>query len=138
MNESDYFFSYIGIQADKQKEALASMFDLINNLPLSKQGFAIAKQSILNKIESERITKSAILSSYFEAEDRGIAFDIRSSVYEEVKKMSFDDLLNFHKEFITNNNHNILVVGNKDKIDFENLKQYGKVQEVSLEEIFGY
>ena len=52
--------------------------------------------------------------------------------------MSFDDLLNFHKEFITNNNHNILVVGNKDKIDFENLKQYGKVQEVSLEEIFGY
>ena len=63
-DRSDYIYSYIGVQSDKQKEALSSMFNLINNLPESSQAFDVAKQSILNKIESERITNSFILNYY--------------------------------------------------------------------------
>ena len=50
-DKADYLFSYVGIQSDKQREALASMFDLINHLPESEQAFSIAKQAILNKIK---------------------------------------------------------------------------------------
>ena len=76
-DQSDYLYSYVGIQSDKQREALSSMFELINNLPESPQAFEISKKSILNKIESERITNSGVLSSYLDAKDRGINYDIR-------------------------------------------------------------
>ncbi len=30
------------------------------------------------------------------------------------------------------------MIGNRERIDFEDLKKYGDIQELSLEEIFGY
>ena len=137
-DKANYLFSYIGIQSDKQKEALSSMFDLINNLPESPQAFEVVKQAILNKIESERITKRNILDNYLAAEKKGIDFDIRKQIYNEVKTMEIEDLLDFHKNYIKDKPHNILLIGDRNNIDFEDLKQYGKVQELSLETLFGY
>jgi predicted Zn-dependent peptidase len=137
-DQSDYLYSYVGIQSDKQREALSSMFELINNLPESPQAFEISKKSILNKIESERITKSAVLSNYLNAKDRGINYDIREKIYNEVKSMNLEKLLKFHEEYIKNKPHNVLLIGNRNNIDFKNLEKYGSVKEISLETLFGY
>jgi predicted Zn-dependent peptidase len=137
-DRSDYLFSYIGIQSDKQKEALVSMFNLINKLPKSPQAFTIAKQAILSKIESDRITKAGVLYNYLSAEKRGIDHDIREQIYNEVKAMDFKNLLEFHKKYIKDKPHNILLIGNRNKIDFKNLKKYGEVKELSLETLFGF
>ena len=138
VDRSDYLLSYIGIQSDKQNEALNSMFDLINNIPKSKHAFEIGKEAILNKIESERITKSGVLYNYLAAEKIGIDYDIREKIYSEVKEMDLENLLDFHKKYIKNKKHNILLIGNRENIDFKNLKKYGIVKEVSLETLFGY
>ena len=135
-DKADYLFSYVGIQSDKQREALASMFDLINHLPESEQAFSIAKQAILNKIESERITKSNVIFSYLSALEKGLDRDIREDVYNEVQLMNYESLSNFHKQYIQNKAHSLLLIGNRDKIDFNNLKQYGTVKEVALDELF--
>jgi predicted Zn-dependent peptidase len=137
-DQSDYLFSYIGIQSDKQKEALSSMFNLINNLPESPQAFEIGKQAILNKIESERITKAGVLYNYLAAEKRGIDYDIREKVYNEVKAMDLEKLNEFHKTYIKDKPHTILLIGNRDNIDLKNLEQYGTVKELSLETLFGF
>jgi zinc protease len=137
-DRSDYLFSYIGIQSDKQKEALSSMFSLINNLPESPQAFEIGKQAILNKIESERITKAGVLYNYLVAEKRGIDYDIREKVYNEVKAMDLEKLNEFHKTYIKDKPHTILLIGNRDNIDLKNLEQYGTVKELSLETLFGF
>ena len=137
-DRSDYLFSYIGIQSDKQKEALSSMFNLINNLPESPQAFEIGKQAILNKIESERITKAGVLYNYLSAEKRGIDYDIREKVYDEVKAMDLEKLIEFHKTYIKDKPHTILLIGNRDNIDLKNLEQYGTVKELSLETLFGF
>jgi len=137
-DQSDYLFSYVGIQSDKQGEALSSMFELINNLPESQQAFEISKQAILNKIESERITKSGVLYNYLSAMDRGVNYDIREKIYDEVKAMNMKKLLEFHENYVKGKSHNVLLIGNQDNIDFENLKKYGTVKEVSLETLFGF
>lgn len=49
---ANYLYSYIGVQADKQKEALSSMFHLMQKLPESEQAFEIAKNAILKKLKS--------------------------------------------------------------------------------------
>lgn len=138
MDKSDILFAYIGSQADKQPEAMKSMINLLNEFPKSEDAFQIAKDAILNKIESERITRSSVLWSFVNSEKTGIDYDIRKDVYEQVKTMTFEDLKAFQETYVKNKNFTTVMIGNRELIDFEDLKKYGEIKELSLEEIFGY
>jgi predicted Zn-dependent peptidase len=137
-DRSNYLFSYVGTQADKQPEAMKSMLDLLNNMPESETAFNIAKEAILSQIESERITKSSVLWSYENAKDLGLEYDLRKDVYSRVQEMDFQDLKSFHKKYIKDKPFVTILIGSRDKINFNDLKKYGEVRELSLDEIFGY
>jgi zinc protease len=137
-DKSNYLFAYVGTQADKQPEAMDAMLNLLNNLPESEEAFNIAKESILSKIESERITKSSVLWSYESARDLGLDYDLRRDVYEKVQSMTFDDLREFHQKYIKGQSFVTVLIGPRNNIDFEELKKYGEIRELSLSEIFGY
>lgn len=136
--DNNSMMAYVGTQADKQKEAMEALVDLINNLPESPQNFDNAKASILKKIESERVTKTSILFNYLAAQEKGLDYDIRKDVYSKVKEMTFDDLTAFHEKYIKGKNYNVAIIGDEDKLDFVALSEYGVVQKLSLEELFGY
>ena len=138
LNRHDAMLAYIGTQSDKQREAMGSMIDLMNTLPESTEAFNIAKKAILNKIDSERITKSSVLWNYLQAEQKGIDFDLREDIYDNVKRMTLDDLKYFHEENIKNKKYTTILIGDRNKIDFNDLKKYGLIKELSLNEIFGY
>ena len=135
---STYLFAYVGTQADKQSEAMDAMMDLLNNLPESESAFELAKKAILNKIESERITKSRVIWNYINAQDKGLDYDVRKDVYTKVANMSLDDLKAFHEKYIKNKKYVTVLVGSKDKINFDALAKYGEVKQLSLAELFGY
>ena len=137
-DKANYLFAYVGTQADKQGEAMDAMTELLNNMPESQGAFDIAKEAILNKIESERITKSRVIWNYISAQDKGLDYDVRKDVYEQVAGMTFDDLKTFHETYIKDKKYITVLVGSRDKINFEDLATYGEVQELSLEELFGY
>ncbi len=137
-DKSDYLFAYIGTQADKQGEAMDAMMELLNNMPESEGAFEIAKEAIQNKIESERITKSAVIWNYINAKDKGVDYDVRQDVYAQVATMSFDDLKAFQEKYIKDKTYVTVLVGSRDKINFEDLAKYGEVKELSLDELFGY
>ncbi len=134
----DYFVSYVGTQADKQEEAMLSLNQIVEDMPKSETTLNTAKEAILNKIESERIIKTGILFNYLEAEKKNLDHDIRKDVYEQVPKMDFEALEAFQEQYIKGSKYNIMVLGAKDKLDFEALKKYGPVKELSLDELFGY
>ncbi len=137
-NKNDLLFAYVGTQADKQSEAMKAMRNLLNDLPESESAFGISKQAILSKIESERITKANILWNYESAKKLNIDYDLRQDVYNKVKTMTFEDLKAFHAKYVKDKQYNTVLIGNKEKINFQDLEQYGDIQELSLEEIFGY
>lgn len=130
--------AYIGTQADKQEEAMDALIDLINNMPKAEKNFENAKKSILKKIESDRITKTGLFFNYLSAEKKGLEYDIRKDIYSRVKDMSYDDLTAFHEKYVKDKKYNIALVGDREKLNFVALSKYGKVQELSLEELFGY
>ncbi|MEP1891432.1 MAG: insulinase family protein, partial [Cyclobacteriaceae bacterium] len=136
--KSDVLWAYLGVQADKQPEAMAAMHALLDELPKSEIGFEVSKDAILNQLESERITRADVIWSYLDAEKKGVDYDLRKDIYNRVKEMTFDDLKAFHAEHIKGQPLNTVLVGNKDFINFKDLEQYGEVQELSLDEIFGY
>ena len=134
---SHYSFSYIGTQADKLDEAMTGMMDLLKQMPEAESNMESAKKGVIQKIRTERITKSKILSENQKAEKMGVSNDIRKSVYEAVPNFSMKDLSDFHNSCIKNDNYTIMVLGNKNlKLDV--LKQYGKIKHLTLEDVFGY
>lgn len=137
-NDNDMFYAYIGTQADKQPEAMKAMLGLLQDFPKSENGFEVAKNAILNQIESQRITKASILFNYESARKKGIDYDIRKDIYEKVQGYTLDDVEKFQQEQLKNNKYNIVLIGNKGKINFNDLKKYGEVKQLSLDEIFGY
>jgi predicted Zn-dependent peptidase len=131
-------FSYIGTQADKLPEAMQSILELLNNMPESENTFESAKNNIIQKINTERITKGGIMMNYLASQKLGLDHDIRQDVYEKVQTLTMEDVKNFQDKYIKNSKYTILVLGDKTKLDAETLSKYGKVQYLNLEEIFGY
>jgi predicted Zn-dependent peptidase len=130
-------FSYVGTQADKVSEAAPAMLELLNDLPNSDNLFELAKKSIKNQIETERITKQNIIYRADNMERLGLKEDTRKAVYEQTQKMSFNDLKQFADTNIKGKQSNFLVLGSEKRIDFKVLEKYGKVKKLTLDEIFG-
>ena len=137
-DKNDFLMAYVGTQADKQEEAMDAMIDILNNLPESEQTFDMAKKAILKKIESNRVTKTSLFFNYLDAKDKGLDYDIRKDIYKRVNEMTFDDLKSFHAKYVKDKKYNIAVVGDRNKLNFVALGKYGAVNELSLEDIFGY
>ena len=137
-DDPNYMFSYIGTQADKVPEAMNGMFELLNTFPRAEIAFDAAKKAIMQKIQTERILKTNILFNYERAKKLNLTYDIRKDIYTQLPKFTLDDIATFHKSEVANDTHVILLIGDKKKLNFKSLKKYGKVKELSLEEIFGY
>lgn len=137
-DESDYVYAYIGTQADKLKDATIAMNELMNNMPEAETQFHAAKDAALKKIESERITGTQIFWSYERAKNRGLDYDIRKDIYEKIPGMTMADLRNFFDQYIKGKKYTYLVLGKRQSIDFGTLRSLGKVEELTLEKVFGY
>ncbi|MDP2386217.1 MAG: insulinase family protein [Bacteroidota bacterium] len=133
-----YSFSYIGSQVDKLPEAMGGMYDLLNNMPQSDVMFHGAKDAVLSKIRTERITKSKILFNYESAKKLGLNYDVRKTVYDKVQGMQYNDLKAFQTEYVKGLPLSVLVLGKKDKLDIKTLEKYGTVKYLTLKDVFGY
>lgn len=133
-----YLFSYLGTQNDKLPEAMKAMMGIFNNMPESEKALNSSKEAIINKIRTERITKSQVLFNYLNAEKFGLTYDIRKDVFAKVPSMTFTDLKTFQTKYIRNKNFSVLVLGPKDDIDTKTLSNYGAIKPLTLENVFGY
>jgi zinc protease len=130
---------YLGTQPDKMSDALKGMNKLLeNDLPKSDALFSSAKTGILKNIQTERFNRINIILEYINSLRLGVDYDLRKDIYEKVPSLNFDEVQKFHKKYILGKKYNILIIGDKKKIDFKVLKQFGEVEELSLKEVFGF
>ena len=134
----NYTFAFVGTQPDKLKTATEAMTEIMTNMPKAQKNFDLAKQAIMKKIESERITKSAIFWTYMSNLDRGLNYDYRKDVYQQVPEISMSDLNTFFNKHISGKKYTYLLLGNKEMVDKKVLEGLGEVKELSLQEIFNY
>jgi predicted Zn-dependent peptidase len=133
-----YMYVFITSQADKLKDATVAFKEILDDMPLSDNAFALAKAGLLSKLRTERTIHSAVLWSYIQAQDLGLNEDLRSKIYDEVQGMSLQDIVNFHKQYVKGQDYYYIVLGDPARIDLEALKQLGPVTTLTTEEIFGY
>jgi zinc protease len=137
-DRSHYMQAYVGTQSDKLKEAVTSVKAIVEDMPVSGAQIENARNSILKKIESERITKENIYWTYLAAKKLNLDHDVRADVYATMQKSTQDDLIKFQNEHVKGRKYSILVMGDKSKIDMEYLKTLGTVEELSLKDVFGF
>jgi predicted Zn-dependent peptidase len=136
--ESHYVTSYIGTQSDKLKTALAEMNKLLNSMPEVTQQFEGARESVVKTLETDWITRADIYWAYDRARKRGLDYDIRKVIYEKAKTTSLTDVHKFFDEHVKGKKFTYLVIGKKEDLNLDALKEIGPVQEVSYQELFGY
>ena len=138
LDDAHYLMSYVGTQSDKLIVAMDGMLELLSIMPVAETNMENAREGIVQKIRTERLTKSQVLSEFEKANKMGIDYDIRKDLYSQVQDFTMNDLQNFHQSHINTENKVIMILGSKDELDLESIKKYGEIKFLSLEEVFGY
>jgi zinc protease len=133
-----YLFTYIMTQPDKFDPALSSMDKLLNSMPKIDKNFRDSVANIKKGISTERIIKSNIFWTWLNNSDRGIEHDIRKTVYDSIGSISLDQMYDFYEKEVKGKKFVYLIMSDRNKMNFYELNKLGKVEEVSLEQIFGY
>lgn len=128
----------IGCQADKLAEATAGMVGLLDNMPLNEKNFEISRKALLEQMESERYAPRDYFDLLENKELKGFDPLLEKDIYEKAKALTLDQVVQYQKAQVANKPRTLILIGHKDKINKQVLAKYGPVQQLSLEEIFGY
>jgi len=140
-SDKDYYFTNIGFiatQNDKITDAFDAFNDLFDNMPVSENSFKLAKESILNKIRTERITKMNVIWNLINAEKFGRNYDIRKDIYYKTMNMDINNVIEFNKNYIKGKSKYYIILGKEEDMNFKELEKFGKAQILTQEQIFGY
>ena len=137
-DNAHYFRGYIGTQPDKLEDALSSAMNLLTEMPVIENQIEASRTNILKKIASDRKVKDQKYFYYLSNLQKGLNYDNRKDVYEFLQKGEVDQLKSFFTNNIKGNNYTFMVMGNRNDIDMKTLEKYGKITEISLEDLFGY
>ncbi|MEA1875096.1 MAG: insulinase family protein [Bacteroidota bacterium] len=130
-----YFKAFVGTQSDKTVDAIRLMDSLIYQFPIKSDRILNLKQALKQSIVSE--TPDFRNISYLAAEwrNQGYQTDPRKMYYQVYDELEQAQLELFHKMHISENPMQIIIVGDKRKIDLDALRQFGDVFEINENEI---
>ena len=132
------FRATIASQNDKLRKAVEGFDEIIETLPQAPENLEIAKASILGRLRTQRTTGANVLYSYLTAQELGLTEPRDKQVYEKVGALTMDDLLATHAKWIQGRPYVYAILGDPTDLDVDFLKTLGPVQQVTLQEIFGY
>jgi predicted Zn-dependent peptidase len=138
LDQTYTYMSFIATQNDKMDDAVKAFEDIINNMPESQNAFDIAKESILSNLRTQRITKASVIWNYINAQDLGLNYDRNKLIFENVQDMSLADVVKFQQENIKGRKYTFCILGDEKTLDFKTMATYGKIQKLTLTDIFGY
>ena len=132
------YTAFIATQNDKMAEAIDAFEEIINDMPESQNAFDLARNSLISRMRTERIIKSGIAWNYIRAQDLGIDFDWRKSVYEQAQTMTLEDVKAFQQKWVKDRPYTFCILGDTKDLNMKKLQELGPVTKLSQEEIFGY
>lgn len=103
LENNNYFFTYIGTQADKTANALNKSLQLINELPKKEDRMDFIKNNIELNISSLYPSFRNLSTEIESYKLNGLKTDPNIEVFNNIKSTSFSDLYNFYLKNIQNN-----------------------------------
>ena len=138
LDDTYCFYARIGSQNDKLKAAVQAFDDIINNMPESDKSFQIAKAGLESVLRTSRTTGMSVLSSYLNAQELGLTEPLSKVVYDKLSDMTMADVVACQQKWIKNRTYVYGILGDAGDLDLKFLKTLGNVQQISLDELFGF
>ncbi|MDR0962656.1 MAG: insulinase family protein, partial [Mediterranea sp.] len=133
-----YLRTQIATQNDKMMDAIHTFNDIINNMPISDAAFKLAKDGMITRLRTERITKMNVLLEYIYNQYLGYDVDPRIKLYNDAQSLMLDDIIVFQQQWVKGRTYNYAILGDKKDLDMNALSKIGTVVELKTEDIFGY
>jgi zinc protease len=138
LDESHYVRAYLGTQVDKLGEATDAILELMNNMPEVDAQFEGARVASMKKIETSRTKRSSLFWQYLYAKKMNRDYDFNKDIYPALHEMTMEELKMFFDQNVKGRDYAFTVIGNKELVDSDVLKELGEYKELTLEDIFGY
>ena len=137
-DDSYMYYAFIATQNDKMKTAIEAFDEIINDMPESENAFNIAKEALVSRIRTERISGRGVLSSYISDRELGITEPRSKQIFEVAQTLTFDDVKATQQKWVKDRTYVYGILGDLKDLDTAYLQTLGPVQVLTLEEIFGY
>ena len=137
-DDSYSFYARIGSQNDKLQDAVEAFDEIINDMPESQKSFDIAMSSLDGSLRTRRTTGVSVLNSYLSSQLLGLDEPIDKFIFEKLGDISLDDLMKTQQKWVKDRTYVYGILGDASNLDLAFLKTLGPVQQVTLEDIFGY
>jgi predicted Zn-dependent peptidase len=130
--------AFVGTQADKFHDAISAMEELMNKMPEDPQVFALAKESLVNRMNTSVTDPEDYLGMYTYLKNRGLSTELPSVSERKITTVGLSDISAFHKRELVGKPWSLMVVADKKLVKKSDLSRYGKVVELSMTDIFGF
>ena len=137
-NDSYMYFAFIATQNDKMKTAIEAFDEIINQMPESQAAFDVAKEALISRMRTDRVTGTEIINNYIGDREMGVSESRTKNIYETAQTLTLDDVKATQDKWVENRTYSYGILGDIKDLDTEYLKTLGPVKVLSLEEIFGY
>ncbi|MBO4416745.1 MAG: insulinase family protein [Bacteroidales bacterium] len=130
--------AFIATQNDKLQQAVEAFAEIINNMPVSENAFAIAKDAIITRLRTERTTGMDVIREYVNCRDMGLDEPLDRELFEKVQDMTINDVVAYQQEWVKDRKYSYGILGDQNDMDIDFLRTLGPVKFLTSEEIFGY
>ena len=131
------FMAHIITQNDKMGDCIAHFGEIINEMPASETAFQIAKDALTKQLASQRTTKMGIFNAFITAERLGLDYDLNAKIYNDLGKLTLQDIVNFEKANVANKQYRYIILGDEKQLDMKVLEKIGPVRRLTTDEVFG-
>ena len=135
-NYNGYLGGYIGCQADKTIESIATMLELIHNMPEKEQRMESIREALIQQASSTTPPFRKTIEQINAWQKLGFQSDPNEQLIEAYKRLTFKDIIEFNQKYIKDQPIIITIVGDAKKFDQKNLENFGKVIKIKKKELY--
>ena len=130
------FVTITGTQADKLAQAMSATDSLLRQMPMKEENLNAARQELLSQVQNSYPTFRTI--GFYVANQLawGYTADFNSPKVQFLPQLSAADVVAYHQQHVAANQRVWFVIGDRKHADFQTLRKYGKIVELSKEDIY--
>ncbi|MCT4580405.1 MAG: insulinase family protein [Flavobacteriales bacterium] len=133
---NEEFHGVVGCQSDKTIEALNVYMGLINELPLKSERIETIKSGIIQSSMASRPGFRNISNQIERWKEQGYTQDPNYIFRNKIRQLTFEEMIAFYETYIKGKPINISIVGDKKRINFKELANFGEIIELKTTDIF--
>lgn len=132
------YHAFIATQNDKMRQAIEAFDEIINNMPVSEAAFAVAKDAIISRMRTDRVTGIGVLRAYKGCRRLGLKEPVAREVFAALPALSLADVAAAQQKWVKDRQYVYMILGDIKDLDTEYLKTLGEVEIATAEDVFGY